>query len=73
MEDDRFVPVHRHTDAGDERMLHLKGESKLFSFTFLLILSNCAAVFRLLHQGVFSQAFIFLQSPWTSQFNWRTC
>ena len=36
MEDDRFVPVHKHTDAGDERMLQLKREPKLFSFTFFI-------------------------------------
>jgi hypothetical protein len=28
--DDRFVPIYKHTDAGDERMLQLKGQLNNF-------------------------------------------
>lgn len=41
-DDERFVSVHKHIDAGDERMLHLRGQLIVFH-SKLSILIYCDA------------------------------
>lgn len=75
--DDIFVVPKKHTDAGDDRLMHLKGILKTKFHHTVFYCCYCLFVhlfvLRCLRKRIPLQTTIFCKSSWSRKFNWRAC